>query len=139
MTTAAELDIESIVIGAALADVDYMAAIGAGTGVGTRLRREWTSADPAVRIRRVGGLPHDRTGWTVDYRLQVDTFAATEPEAFALAVETARWLDGLAGRTVAGAVIAGVDHDIGLANSPDPDSDAERYIVGVTLIAHPTP
>lgn len=116
--------------------------------ISTRLRRAWSDVnDPAIRVRRIGGLPTEATANHLRrYRLQIDVFAVTETTAFAIATRVEAAVLGLAGQTLAppdptadtrSIVITESATDLAMANSPDPDSDAERYLWGAVLYAHP--
>jgi hypothetical protein len=107
------------------------------TDISTKLRRGWVAGDPAVRVRRIGGLTtEDVAAHLGRYRLQVEAFAGTELAAFTLASAAFDALRALAGQANDFGVVTAVGNDLGLTNSPDPDSDSARYLFGVVLYAH---
>lgn len=126
--------------------VDYLKSVGAVTdlvttdGISTRLPRDWEAGDRHVRLTRIGGLPTDVVGYLDRARIQVDAFGTDEGDAHALAGQVLVALRRLpaAAYSYAGAVVTAVNQDLGMANVPDPDTDAARYLFGVVLYVHPT-
>lgn len=141
-----ELDMESHAI-AYLKTIGRLTALVPVDMISGKLRRKLVAGDTALRVRRIGGLAVDSQGWLVRYRLQVDAFATTELEAFEIAKIADAELRGLAGvllaeqtiegTTIAAAVVTEAGKDLAILNSPDPDSDLERYLFGSVLYAHP--
>lgn len=135
----APVDAETLAV-AYLKTVTAVTALVGADGISTRLPRDWEPGDRHVRLTRIGGLPTDIIGYLDQARIQVDAFGADEGDAHALAGQVLlafRRLES-SGFSHAGAVVTGVDQDLGLANSPDPDTDAARYLFGVVLYVHAT-
>jgi len=126
--------------------VDYLKTVAAVTslvgvdGVSGDLPRAWNPGERHVRVTRVGGLPTDRAAYLDQARIQIDAFGATDIDAHTVAAATLLALLRLptAGYSHPGAVVNAVRQDLGLANLPDPDSDAPRYLFGMVLTVHPT-
>ena len=131
-----ELDVESLVISWWKADAAVTALVDESMISGA-LRRELGPDDSALRVRRIGGLPTDAEVTHLGrYRLQVDAFAPTELEAFALAVAADVSIRSLESTSGDGIVVTSARKDLALTNSEDPDSDLARYLFGVVLYAH---
>lgn len=136
MAPAPELDLETVVIAHLKADAAVLALVPAGM-ISGELRRALGPDDVALRVRRIGGLPTEQSaGHLGRYRLQVDAFAATEHEAFALAAAADVSIRALEATSGDGIVVTAVAKDRAITNSPDPDSDLARYLFGVVLYAH---
>lgn len=136
MAPAPELDVETLALGWLKADAAVTALVPAAM-ISGRLRRALGPDDVALRLRRIGGLPTEQAAAHLGrYRLQVDAFAPTELEAFALAAAADVSLRSLAGTSGDGIVVTAAAKDLALTNSPDTDSDLERYLFGVVLYAH---
>lgn len=126
--------------------VDYLKTVTAVTdlvtedGISTRLPRDWEAGDRHVRLTRIAGLPTDAVGYLDRARIQVDAFGTDEADAQALAGQVLLALRRLptADYSYAGAVVTATAQDLGLANVPDPDTDAPRYLFGMVLYVHPT-
>lgn len=135
------VDFEAIAVACLKADDAVTELVDEGQ-IGTRLHRTWQAGIPAIRCSRIGGLPtEDVTAYLQRARLQLESYAATTPEAFAIiaaAIEALRGLPGAAADDV-GAVVSAVRQDLGIANVGDNDSDSERYIAGVVIYGHAQP
>jgi hypothetical protein len=104
-----------------------------GSRVGTTLPAE--PQFPYLVVRRYGGLPPVR-GHLDQARLQVDAWGRTKQEARYLAATAQAALHAMPQATHSGAVVTGVDDDLGLTWQPDPDTDTPRYLVGLALYVH---
>lgn len=123
-----------------LKDSAEVIAVVPATSISTKLRRPWQPGDVALRVRRIGGLPTEGSAEHLGRgRLQVECFAGDEDTAARGARLALARLRALAGTTDGDVVVTEVRTDLGLANVPDPDSDAERFLVGVVLYAHAAP
>ena len=125
--------------------VDHLKADGTVTAVvdadqiSTKLRRPWQAGDVAIRVRRIGGLQTEGSSARLKRgRLQVECFAPTETVAFDGCAKAVASLLGLEGTTSDDDVVTAARQDLGITNSPDPDSDAERFLAGVVLYGHRT-
>lgn len=126
--------------------VTYLKTVAAVTdlvgvdGISTRIPRDWEAGHRHVRLTRIGGLPTDIAGYLDRARIQIDSFGADEEDAHAIAGQVLLALLRLPGSgfSAAGAVVTAVEQDLGMANQPDPDTDAPRYLCGVVLYVHPT-
>jgi hypothetical protein len=105
-----------------------------GSRVGTSLPAE--PQFPYLVVRRYGGLP-PVPGHLDAARLQVDAWGRTKQEARYLAATAQAALHAMPQATHTGAVVTGVDDDLGLTWQPDPETDTPRYIVGLAVYAHP--
>lgn len=137
---AAPVDVETLAI-TYLAQVDALTDLVGEDGVADALPREWNAGDRFVRVSRIGGLPDalDTPGWLDRARLQVDAFGADGADAFEIASIAVRALKELpsSGWTPEGAVVTATAQDLGLTSSPDPGTDAARYLFGMVLYVHP--
>lgn len=122
--------------------VDALKAAGAVTAlvpadaIATKLRASWRAGQPALRIRRIGGLPTEQAAQhLVRGRLQIEAYAGDEGDAFAIAQQADLALRAMPG-SYPGAVVTAVRKDLAFTNSPDPDSDSARFLFGVVLYAH---
>lgn len=135
----AELDAEALVI-AFLKTRSSVTDLVPAASISSKLRKGWTASEPALRIRRIGGLPTEQVAQHLGrYRLQVDAFAETEPAAFAIIAAADLELRRMPSSSFADAVVTAVRKDLAVSNSPDPDSDAARYLFGAVLYAHRKP
>lgn len=131
-----EPDFEAIVVGY-LKSLDSVTDLVPADSIGTRLRRDWSAGNPAIRVRRIGGLPTESvTQHLARGRLQIEAYAGTEIDAFAIAQVVDVELRRIAGEAFDGAVITSSAKDLPIANRPDPDSDSERFLFGVVLYGH---
>lgn len=136
MAPAPELDVETLALGWLKADAAVTALVPAAM-ISGRLRRALGPDDAALRVRRIGGLPTEQAAAHLGrYRLQVDAFAPTELEAFALAAAADVSLRSLESTSGDGIVVTAVRKDLALTLTEDPDSDLARYLFGVVLYAH---
>lgn len=92
---------------------------------------------PLVRLTRIGGTPAvpahlDRA------RLQIEAWGTSKAQARDLAETVHAALYDMPGQYPAGMVTA-VEDDLGLTWQPDPDTDRDRYLFGVTVYTHPLP
>lgn len=116
--------------------------IGAGLtarGDTTRVSTRIPNPRPArlVRVRRRGG---PRTDVVLEIALMLmECWAATEPDAEALANLTAALFASLEGQTVAGAHITHAEILGGPSNDPDPDSESPRYTLTGQLMTIAAP
>lgn len=131
-----EPDFEVIAIGY-LAGLEAVTDLVPADSIGTRLPRGWSAGAPALRIRRIGGLPTERVAQHLARgRLQVEAYAESEDEAFAIASLVDVELRRIPDEPFAGAVITSSAKDLPLSNTPDPDSDSARFLFGVVLYGH---
>jgi hypothetical protein len=128
----APVDAESLAI-------DYLNDGGDLAPASGKRPHDWQAGDPWIRVTRIGGVPNDGIGHLDRARLQVEAYDADEPTAFASAGAALTKLRLLpsSGFEFAGAVVTGVDQDLGMTNSPDPETGADRYLFGVVLYVHP--
>lgn len=132
----AELDAEALAVDF-LKSRAAVTALAPAASIATKLRRGWQAGDPALRVRRIGGLPTEQTAQHLGrYRLQVEAFASSSVDAFALAAAADLELRKMPASSYPGAVVTAVRKDLAIVNSPDPDSDSERYLFGAVLYAH---
>ena len=97
---------------------------------------------PLMTVKRIGGLPADRA--RLDRaNLQIDVWGNNKSEARDLADSARRQLHRMEGRIfstgagdVVNAVVTGVRDNLGMTWLPDPSSDRDRYIFGVSVYAH---
>lgn len=133
-----EPDFEVIAVAHLQADAAVLAVVAADS-IATKLRRPWQAGDVALRVRRIGGLPTENSAGRLKRgRLQVECFAPTEPVAFAGCSAAVASLLALEGTTGDDVVVTAAAQDLGMTNSPDSDSDAERFLAGVVLYGHRT-
>lgn len=105
--------------------------------ISTRLRRAWDATIPAIRVRRIGGLPtEDRVAHLSRARLQIEGYAPDEDLAWHLTAAALAALRDLGPGKHNGVMVTKVGQDLALTNSPDPDSDAARYVCGVVFWGH---
>lgn len=125
-----------------------MTALVPADSISGQLRTGWKAGNPALRIRRIGGLPTEtRTGAVARGRLQVEAFAGAEDTANAIATRAdleLRLLPSLSPVFTVDAAeaynvaVSSVSKDLPIANNPDPDSDSARYLFGTVLVARRT-
>lgn len=132
----AELDAEALAVDF-LKGRPAVTALVPAAAIATKLRRGWQAGEPALRVRRIGGLPTEQVAQHLGrYRLQVEAFASNTVDAFALAAAADLELRRMPASSFPGAVVTDVRKDLAIVNSPDPDSDSERYLFGAVLYAH---
>lgn len=132
----AELDAEELVVGYLKGRGDLTALVPAAS-ISTKLRASWRAGEPALRIRRIGGLPTENVAQHLGrYRLQIEAYAGTEGDAFAIAARADLELRRMPASSFPAAVVTDVRKDLALRNEPDPDSDSERFLFGAVLYAH---
>ncbi len=136
----APVDAETLAV-AYLKTVDDVTDLVGDDGISTELPRSWVAGDRHVRLTRIGGLPVDAVGHLDRARLQIDAFGADGEDAHAIAGQVLLAFRRLPASafTYPGAVVTGAAQDLGLSGSPDPDTDAPRYLFGVVLYVHPVP
>lgn len=134
----APADIESVLVAYLKADVGVTALVPAAQ-ISTELRRLFDDEETYLQLFRTGGPPDpdDTLGYLDRPSVQVNAFGGTKPEAWDLAAETVRALSQTPTASHAGAVITAATRILGPLWSPDPDSDAARYIIGFTFTVHP--
>lgn len=100
---------------------------------------------PVLVVKLIGSSSPVRE-WLWSPRLQVESWGTNKTEAFHLIEEARRWIIDMAGRTFStgagaadDAVVNDADDDFGIMWLPDPVTNRDRYILGVTLTLHPTP
>lgn len=134
----AEPDFETMAV-QWLAGRSNVTALVPATAIGTKLRQGWKAGDPAIRIRRIGGLPVDSRAKALRRaRLQVEAFAGEELDAFAIIAVAELELGRMPTGTFTGATITATAIDLPIANLPDPDSDSARYLFGTVLYGRST-
>jgi hypothetical protein len=138
-------DVKRVVADYLRSHADVSALVG--TRVGTRVPSanagsSWVNTDgtpkfPLLVVQRIGGLPAVER-WLDAARIQLDCWANTEADAWKLAstVQAALW--DLPGNRPLG-VVTGVAPDLGMTDSPDPDTGRPRVLFGVVVFAHPAP
>lgn len=99
-----------------------------------------------VLVVKLIGTAHPTREWIMRARLQVESWGTNKTEAFHLIEEARRWIMDMAGRvftTVGGAaddaVVTDADDDFGIMWLPDPPTNRDRYILGITVTLHPKP
>lgn len=97
-----------------------------------------TPTYPLITVKRIGGVPVERH--RLDRaRIQIDVWGENKGQALTIASTARSVLIGIEGQSftdpVVGTVTA-VDDDLGLTWLPDPVTDRDRYIFGVSVIAH---
>ena len=100
----------------------------------------WRAGNRRVVITRTGGVPS--LAIRVDNpRIDVDVFADTKESAHDLAQQARAAVHEMPSGdfTDAGAVVANVTDELGLAYIPDPDTRAPRYVFALRLAVHPYP
>jgi hypothetical protein len=102
--------------------------LGSAT-VGTKVPNPRTAA--FVKVVTTGGYRRDRA--YIETQLTLECWADTEPAAAALAALVSAHMDAMETETVNGAFVRRVAHVGGPVNSPDPDSNAPRYLVTKTV------
>lgn len=134
-----EPDYETLAVNYLTASPSVVALVASdalGPMISTKLRPTWTAELPALRIRRIGGLPTERSAQHLGRgRLQVDAFAPDEDTAEHLATTADLVLRGIPG-VHGSVVVTAIEKDLGMNNAPDPDSLAARWVFGVVLYAH---
>ena len=96
-------------------------------------------ARPCLKLGRIGGVPVVRQHLDAA-RLQLDAYASNRGGARDLAVRAQAALHAMPAASHALGVVTGVDDDLGLTWSPDPDlNDGPRFVFGVTVYLHPLP
>lgn len=131
-----EPDFEALAVGY-LQGIETVTDLVPADSIGTRLRRGWSAGQPALRIRRIGGLPTESVAQHLTRgRLQVEGYAETEAEAFAIVAAVDVELRRMPDETFDGAVVTSSAKDLPIVNSPDPDSDSARFLFGVVLYGH---
>lgn len=121
-----------------------LVATYAPDAVGTRLPRAWAPAPDGapgwVRPSRIGGAPdpRDPVGHVARPRFQIDTFAATETDAFDLCAVVVAELLRLpsSGWTYPGAVVNAVQLARDVTAREDPTTEIPGYYAEVILIGH---
>lgn len=120
---------------------DAAVAALVGTKVSTQLPKTF-KAERRIQLFRTGGVPNpnDVPGHLDRPSIQLNTFGATQAEAWAVAAETIRAVLAAPAGTFPAAVVTHARRVLGPIWSPDPDSDPPipRYITGVVLWIHPT-
>ncbi len=107
--------------------------------VGTRVGTELTAVRPCVKYQRLGGIPQ-RAMWLDRARIQVEAYASNRGGARDLAARCQAALHDMPSATHALGVVSGVEDDMGLTWSPDPDlQDAPRFLFAVLVYLHPLP
>lgn len=122
---------------------DVEALVGAGVrtanlaGLGARVYSSIPNSPtwPLVIIKRIAGIPVERHRLD-QARVQVEVWGQNKGEAEALAQQVRVEIHRLEGTAPNGAVIAGVDDDLGLSWQPDPVTSRDRYIFGVAITLH---
>ncbi len=97
-----------------------------------------TPTYPLVLVKRIGGVPKERHRLDRP-RLQIEAWGTTKSEAYDIAQAARVALHGMEGQTYTTPVngfIASVRDDLGLTWSPDPVTNKDRYIFGVSLTSH---
>lgn len=131
------VDGEALVVAHLKAD-PALDALGVADRISTRLPPDFT-AQKRIQIERVGGLPVDpETARVERIRIQVKGFGATKEEAYDVAAAAFVSLRKAA-KTHALGVVTAVRQDLALQWSPDPETDAPRYLFGVVLYCHAAP
>lgn len=130
---------EELLVAYLRADAGVAALVG--TRVSTQLPKTF-KAEKRIQLFRTGGVPDpgDVPGYLDQPAIQLNTFGATQAEAWAVAAETIRACLAAPHGSFAGAVVTHARRVLGPIWSPDPDSDPPipRYITGVVLWIHPT-
>ena len=135
MTEYAQPDVEDLTV-AYLRTVAGVTALVPVDDIATKLRSTWNDSLPALRVRRLGGIATSDSNHLARFRLQIDAFAGDEATAYAIAAAAELALRTMPDATHPGAVVTKYVSDLGITNTPDPDSDAARYLFGAALYAH---
>lgn len=128
--TRGPVDVEAILVA-------HLTAELAGTNVSTEL--PGALALPLISLGRVGSTFVDRqTGRVERVRIDLDIRGVDQAASFDLAqsaLEVLLEANDVPVVTVAG-VITAVEVELGPLRSPDPETDAERYLATVAVFAH---
>lgn len=125
-------DAEAIA-GKALRDADIT---GLSTRVYSSLPKEPTY--PLAIVKRIGGVPAERHQLD-KASLQIEVWGGPKADIHDISQDARVVLHELEGTTVSdpNAFVAAVEDTLGLAWLPDPVTNRDRYIFGVTLYLHP--
>lgn len=102
--------------------------LGSAT-VSTKVPNPRTAA--FVKVVSTGGYRRDRA--YLESQLTFECWAEKETDAGVLAAHVSTYMDALETETVDGVFVRRVTHIGGPVNSPDPDSNAPRYLVTKTV------
>jgi hypothetical protein len=128
--TRGPVDVEAIVVA-------YLEAALAGVTTSTEL--PGALAPPLITLGRVGSTFVDRhTGRLERVRLDLDVRGEDQAASFDLAQSAVAALLDLNDVPFdhAAGVITGAELELGALRSPDPETDAERYLVTAAVFAH---
>jgi hypothetical protein len=93
---------------------------------------------PLVTVKRIGGVPVERH--RLDHpRIQIDVWGTSKSEALDIAQAARAALHAMEGQSYSSPVtgtVTAVRDDLGLTWSPDPVTNRDRYIFGVSLTTH---
>lgn len=135
----AEPDFEELAVSYLKATAAVTALVPAAS-ISTKLRRGWSAGDPALRVRRIGGLPTEQAAQhLVRGVLQVEAYAGTEVDAHAIIGQADLALRRMPSSSFTGAVVTDVRKRSPIRNDPDPDSDSARFLFDAVLYAHGIP
>lgn len=129
------VDVEAVLLAFVAVDADVVAL---GAGVSAELPSDFPGDGEAfAQVFRVGG--NDVANGYVDRSLvQVNGYGSTRPEAFDVTRAAVRALMRATTATHSGAVVSDVLRLSGPTWSPDPITDAPRYVVSLAVTVHPT-
>ena len=135
----APADIESVLIAYLKTDGAVTALVPASR-ISAELRRQFSAEETYLQLFRTGGAPDgdDIPGHLDQPSIQINAFGGDRAEAWDLTAEVIRALTQAPAATHDGAVITRAARILGPFWSPDPDTDAPRYIFGFTFTVHPS-
>lgn len=121
--------------------VEWLTLRGVAAGaVSTELPSTFTKGDRRVKISRIGGAPtadHDHAALDRP-NVQVDVYGTSPDDALTIAGDTIDGIRRLAGEHRAGyGTVSKVEPTLGLTWSPDPVTDAARYLFGFRVYIRP--
>lgn len=129
-------DVETLLVDYLLADATFNAFVDGR--ISTKLPSTF-EAEKRVRLYRAGGSEVDAESGEVDRALiSTQNFGADDVEAFAVARKTLVMLRRTVTMPFDGAVITKAQRALGPLWSPDPETNAPRYLLDVLLTVHPT-
>lgn len=131
------VDVEAVVVAHLGADVGLEALVG--DAIGTELPRGFPPAGaPRVQAFRSSGTTVDpATGYLDRAIVQVNGYGSSKAEAWDVMAGTNRALLAARHAAHAGVVVTDVERVSGPSWSPDPKTDAPRYIASFAVTVHP--
>lgn len=131
------IDVEAFLVAALRADASLDALLA--NRIGGELPADFPADGEArVRLFRVGGAPDasDSASHLDRPSVQFDCYGSSREEAFDVAAAVERSVRALEGTKSGGVVVTRVRRNLGPVWSPDPVTNAPRYLLGAILAAH---